>query len=291
MGGGCKKTPQLILPHKLVSAVLLQLDDARTAAHLGVMKTLRKIQQRYYWLGQRKDVEEWCRQCKVCASRKSPFTHPKAPMQTYTSTNPMDRVVMDILGPLPVTPRGNRYILTIADYFTEWTEAYPMQDMEAPTVANIFYNFVCRFGAPVYLNTDQGRNFESKLIYEVCALLGIEKTRTSPYHPQSNGMVERFNKTLLDMLSSTAANENDWDLVLPSFMLAYWTSVHRTTKHTPFQLMFGREAKLPVDVISHSKSPLHIPIQGQQTRSNSLVLAGPIPAKQKMPFSIHYYYY
>ena len=114
---------------------------------------LRKIQQRYYWLGQRKDVEEWYRQCKVCASRKFPSTHPKAPIQTYTSANPMDRVVMDILGPLPVTPRGNRYILTIADYFTKWTEAYPMQDMEASTVAN------CRFGALVYLHTDQGRNF------------------------------------------------------------------------------------------------------------------------------------
>ena len=103
-------------------------------------------------VGQRKDVEEWCRQCKVCTSRKSPSTHPKAPMQTYTSANPMDRVAMDILGPLPVTPRGNRYILTIADYYTKWTEAYPMQDMEASTVAN------CRFGAPVYLHTDQGRN-------------------------------------------------------------------------------------------------------------------------------------
>ena len=130
-----------------------------------------------------------------------------------------------------------------------------MQDMEASTVANIFYNFVCRFGAPVYLHTDQGCNFESKLIYKVCALLGIEKTRTSSYHPQSNGMVEQFNKTLLDILSSTAANEDDWDLVLPSIMLAYWTSVHSTTKHTPFQLMFGREAKLPVDVIFEAPTP------------------------------------
>ena len=89
-------------------------------------------------VGQRKDVEEWCRQCEVCASRKSPSTHPKAPMQTYTSTNPMDRVAMDILGPLPVTPRGNRYILTIADYFTKWTEA--------STVANIFYNLSAGLG-------------------------------------------------------------------------------------------------------------------------------------------------
>ena len=156
---------------------------------------------------------------------------------------------MDILGPLPITPRGNRYILTIADYFTKWTEAYPMTNMEATTVANILYTFICRFGTPSYLHTDQGRNFEAKVIQELCVLMGIKKTRTSPYHPQSNGMVERFNKTLMGMLSTTAATENEWDSVLPSIMLAYRTSIHRTTGHSPFRMMFGGEARLPVDII------------------------------------------
>ena len=122
------------------------------------------------------------------------------------------RVAMDILGPLPETERGNRYSLVIADYFTKWTEAFPMSNMEAHTVAKLFvYNFVCRFGAPDYLHTDQGCNFESNLFSEICKLLGVSNTRTTPYHPQSDGLVERFNHTLLNMLSiATQDQERDY---------------------------------------------------------------------------------
>ena len=109
---------------------------------------------------------------------------------------------MDILGPLPETPRGNRYILVIGDYFTKWKEAFPLKDTEALTIARVFVNeFVCRFGVPDSVHTDQGKNFEAKTIKEICTLLDIKKTRTTAYHPQSDGFVERFNRTLLGMLS------------------------------------------------------------------------------------------
>ena len=172
-------------------------------------------------------------------------------MQIERVGNPLERVAMDILGPLPETSRGNKYILVLGDYFTKWTEAYAMQNMEAVTVARIFVNeFVSRFGAPDSLHTDQGKNFDSMLLKEVCRLLGVEKTRTTPYHPQSDGLVERFNRTLLNMLSIIATEKEDgWDLQLPTAMLAYRTSIHETTKATPFSLMFGREARLPVDVV------------------------------------------
>eukprot|EP00731_Ephydatia_muelleri_P018300 Em0011g340a len=115
--------------------------------------------------------------------------------------------------------RGNRYVLVVGDYFTKWMEAYPMPNMEAGTVANVFvHHFVSRFGV---LHTDQGRHFESTLMKEVCQLLGIVKTRTTPYHPQSDGLVERFNRTLLNLLSLAASeNEQEWDLHLPIVMLA-----------------------------------------------------------------------
>jgi len=118
-------------------------------------------------------------------------------MQTVQSGTPMQCVAMDILGPLSVTTRGNRYILVIADYFTKWVEAFPMPNMEATTVAQLFVSqFICRFGTLEFLHTDQGRNFESAIIKESCKLLGITKTRTSPYHPQSDGLVERFNRVV-----------------------------------------------------------------------------------------------
>ena len=117
-------------------------------------------------------------------------------------SRPLERIAMDILGPLPVTERGNRYILVVGDYFTRWKEAFPMKDMEAQKVACILVNeFICRMGVPDTIHTDKGRNFESNLNKELCLMLGIRKTRTTPYHPQSDGMVERFNRTLLNMLS------------------------------------------------------------------------------------------
>ena len=121
---------------------------------------------------------------------------------------------MDIIGPFPKTAKGNKYVLIIGDYFTKWIKAYPMSDMEATTVAKCLYDFICRFGAPDLLHTDQGRNFESALISKLCKLLGITKTRTTPYHPQSDGMIERFSRTLLSMLSTVLGEEGEenWEV-------------------------------------------------------------------------------
>lgn len=112
-----------------------------------------------------------------------------------------------------------------------------MLNMEAHTVANLFvYNFVCRFGAPEFLHTDQGHNFESTLMGEICKLPGVIKTRTTPYHSQSDELVERFNHTLLNMLSIVAKDrEQDWELHLPHVMMAYWTSIQESTGAIPFQ--------------------------------------------------------
>ena len=158
---------------------------------------------------------------------------------------------MDILGPLPETERGNRYILVIGDYFTRWKEVFAMKDMEAVTVAKfLVYDVICHFGVPDSLHTDQGKNFESAPIKEICQLLGIQKTSTTPYHPQSDGLVERFHRTHLNMLSMAVVdNEHCWDLHLPTILLAYRTSVHETTGVTPFELMFGREARIPEDAM------------------------------------------
>ena len=161
-------------------------------------------------IGQCNDIEEWCRRCEICASRKPPPKHRHAPLRIDITGNPLQRVAMDILGPLPVTHQNNKFILVIGDYFTKWTEAYPIPNMEASTVARLFVNeFVAPLGAPETLHTNQGRNLESALIKEVCQLLGVTKTRITPYHhhPQSDRMVERFNRTLLSMLSTAIEDD------------------------------------------------------------------------------------
>ena len=105
------------------------------------------------------------------------------------------------------------------------------------------------FCAPDYLHTDQGKNFESTLIREICRLLGIDKTRTTAYHPQSDGFIERFNRTFLSMLSMMVEEDREWDTALPLTMMAYRSSIQKTTGETPFYLTFGREIRLPIDVV------------------------------------------
>lgn len=163
----------------------------------------------------------------------------------------MERIATDILGELPMTEKGNRYILVISDYYSKWTESFPMKNMEAETVAKIIVEqFIVRLGVPYVIHSDQGSQFESRLFTEVCKLLGIKKTRTTPYHPKSDGMVERFNKTLATMLSAYVdEHHKDWDVHLPYVMMAYRSAEHETTGFTPNSLMLGREVATPLDIM------------------------------------------
>ncbi|MCG8112562.1 MAG: DDE-type integrase/transposase/recombinase [Candidatus Thiodiazotropha taylori] len=171
-------------------------------------------------------------------------------MQIMGSGYPMERIATDILGPLPETESGNRYILVIGDYFTKWVEAFAIPDQTAQTVARcLVKEVVSRFGVPTYIHSDQGRQFESAVYQEVCALLDIKKTRTTPYHPQSDGMVERFNRTLERLLSAFVnAEHSDWDERLPYVLMAYRSSVNETTGYTPNMMMLGREVTVPLDI-------------------------------------------
>jgi hypothetical protein len=242
---------QLVVPNELRSEVLKELHGTQATGHFGVNKTIQRVKQRFYWPQCQTDVKEFIKQCDGCSSRKGPPRKPKAPLQLYTVGAPMERIAIDIMGPLPVSENGNRYLLVTMDYFSKWPEVYPIPNQEARTVANaLVREFFCRFAIPKELHSDQGRNFESNLLKEVCAILGIRKTRTTPYHPQSDGMVERFNRTLAAQLSLFInENQTDWDEHLSSVLLAYRTAVHKSTGQTPAKLMMGHELRLPVDLI------------------------------------------
>ena len=144
---------------------------------------------------------------------------------------------------------GN-YGRPLSDYFTKWVEAIALPDATAITVAHrLVDTVITRYGAPTQIHSDQGPQFESKLFQHLCILLGIKKTRTTPYHPQSDGLVERFNRTLLSMLKVYCYDhQTDWDLFLQPVMMAYRTTVNETTRETPFFMLFGREAQLPVEL-------------------------------------------
>ena len=164
------------------------------------------------------------------------------------------------MGPMPTTESGNKYILVVGDYFTKWKEAFAIPNQEAKTVAEkLVKEVISRYGAPEKIHSDQGRNFEAQLFQKMCLLFKIDKTRTSPYHPESDGMVERMNRTLQDMLAKYVSDhQRDWDEHLPLVMMAYRSSVHASTQYTPFYLLFGHEVRLPVDVM-FGRQPNHKP--------------------------------
>jgi len=242
---------QLIVPHHCVKEILEEAHDSSIEGHFGVNKTLEKIRKRFYWATCKQDVENWCKSCKVCVSKQGPSRKGKSLLQIYNVGLPFQRVQMDVLGPLPKTDSGNKFVLVIVDCFTKWVEAFPVKNTRAKTIAEVFVReIISRHGVPSEIHTDQGRNFESKLFLELAELLGMKKTRTTALHPQSDGQVERQHQTIINYLVKFIdENQKNWDQWIPMFLLAYRSSKHESTGVTPAELYLGRDLRLPLDLL------------------------------------------
>ena len=241
---------RLLVPASMQKDLIRDHHDPPTAGHPGVEKTLGLLRQHYHWHGMRKAVEAYIQQCGKCAVNKQETQKRKAPLRTYQAGMPMERLHVDVLGPFPQSARGNHYILAAVDQFTKWAEVFAVPDQTAETTAKTLVNdIIARFGAPLSIHTDQGRNFESQLFAEVCRLLEVAKTRTTPYHPSSNGQVERLNRTLLQMMRCyISPGQRDWDEYLPLLASAYRRVPHSSTGISPNRMMLGRETLMPQDL-------------------------------------------
>lgn len=242
---------QLVTPTECQAEVMRYHHDLPTAGHMGIEKSLSRIRQTFYWPGMTNSVRKYCSQCDDCVAHKLSRASNKAPLGQYMVGEPMERIMMDILGPISISNRGNRYVLVICDWFSKWTESIAIPDMEAKTVARALVDhFISKFGVPLQIYSDQGRCFESKLMTELCDLLGIEKTHATSMRPQANGLVERFNRTLIAMLKPFCQeNPKSWDEHLQQVMMAYRSSPQSSTKVTPNKMMFGREVVLPMQAV------------------------------------------
>ncbi|KAL5009890.1 hypothetical protein ScPMuIL_012195, partial [Solemya velum] len=231
---------QVILPTSLRQVLLQRLHDASLeGAHLGEKKTYSKVCQ-----------------------RKQPRKRDKAPLVLENPGYPFSRIAKDILGPLPITESSNRYILVVQDYFTKFVEAFAVPNQEVRTIAKKLVDEVfCQYGVPEIIHLDQGSNFESSLFSELCDILQITKTRTTPYHPQSDGMVERFNRTLISMLSGYVSDYGaEWDYHLPKVMMAYRSSVHQSTGMTPNFALFKSEISLSIEFVLGAPPDRRLPL-------------------------------
>ena len=250
---------QLVVPIRERQDLIRRFHDSLFAGHLAVTRIVFRLQNRVYWPGIRGDVRTYIACCTICLARKSPCPR-RAPMGHVEVGHRWDRVAMDLLDMSVATTKGNRYVLVMVDCFSRWTEACPLPDKTAQSVADAFFSqIVCRFGMPMVIHSDQGREFENRIMQELCILCGSHKTRTTPYHPQSDGLVERFNRTLLMMLAMFASKiREDWDDLLPAVMMVYRSNVHESTGFSPYRLMFGEECTLPID-IGPPKQQLDLP--------------------------------
>ena len=241
---------QVVLPTALISTALTGLHGNQFSGHLSAERTLRKARRICYWPYMTRDVYKFCAECLPCQSRNCPTPHERAPLQSIYAERPFQKVAADITE-LPITSSGNRYVLVVMDYFTKYVNLFSLTDQRATTVARcIFEEYIRHHGVPESIHTDQGRQFESDLMKHLCGLLGINKTRTSPYHAQSDGMVERLNRTLKDQLAKyMVETSGEWDQYLPQAELAYNSTVHSSTGFSPFFLVNGREPNLPLDIL------------------------------------------
>ena len=250
---------QIVLPEEFRGIVMSSLHD--DMGHLGFDRTLDLTRARFFWPRMATDIERKIKSCSRCVRRKTP-PEKAAPLVSIQVTRPLELVCMDFLSIEP--DRSNTQdVLVITDYFTKYAVAVPTPNQKARTVAKCLWeNFMVHYGFPEKLHSDQGRDFESKTIKELCDLAGIRKIRTTPYHPRGNP-VERFNRTLLSMLGTLKAQDKThWRDFVKPLVHAYNCTKHETTGFTPYELMFGRQPRLPIDLafdvpLSHSDQKSH----------------------------------
>ncbi|MCG8078888.1 MAG: DDE-type integrase/transposase/recombinase, partial [Candidatus Thiodiazotropha taylori] len=263
-----EKFQQLVLPMRFRALVLKHLHD--DIGHQGQERTLSLVRSRFFWPGFELDVQNKVKNCDRCIKRKvSP--KPSAELVNIVSTQPLELVCIDFLS-LERSKGGYEHILVITDHFTRYAQAFPTRNQLAKTTAKvIFENFIVHYGFPARLHSDQGRNFESSVIKELCSLAGVQKSRTTPYHPMGNGMVERFNQTLLNMLGTLEDHQKeDWKSFVAPLVHAYNATRHDSTGFSPYFLMFGRHPRLAVDAFLGLSSSQDPPIASREHYATKL---------------------
>jgi transposase InsO family protein len=243
---------KLVVPQGLKAEVLKFGHDARYAGHPGQKKTTLRIKRSFIWYGMAQEIQLYVATCAACNKNKKATVKPKAAMECYHAGVPMERVHLDLLGPLIPSTRGNRYILVMVDQFTKWLECHPLPEQSAEQVARTaVHEFFCRMGCPLQAHSDQGTQFTGSIFTQLCELLEIAKTRTTPYRPSANGQVERYNRDLLKSIRCfLEGRQNCWDEYLPLLAMAIRCTENRTTGFSANMMMLGREIVTPLELVT-----------------------------------------
>ncbi|GFV13512.1 hypothetical protein TNCV_2288551 [Trichonephila clavipes] len=241
-----------VIPKHLRADILRHFHDAPTAGHLGFAKTYDRIRKRFYWPGMYRNVVRYVMHCRECQRRKSvPQRPPGRLVPIPPAIAPFHRIGIDLLGRFPKSAHGNKWIIVCTDYSTRYAITKALPTAEVDEIAKfLLEEIVLSYGAPRVIITDRGAVFRSRLVSSLVDLCNIDHRFTTAYHPQTNGLTERFNKTLADMLSMYVdVEQKNWDEILPFVTFAYNTAKQETTGFTPFYLLHGREAETTLDTM------------------------------------------
>ena len=269
-----------VVPRGMVPEVLKLGHDSRFGGHLGQAKTLLSMRRSCLWYGMRKDTNLYVKSCNICSRQKAINKKPKAGLKSFHAAYPMHRVHMDILGPLTPSQSGHQYILMMVDQFTKWLEVVPLHVQTAEVIATAAMDsFFSRFGNPTFIHTDQGRNFVGETMHAVCDLLQVTKTRTTAYRPCSNGQVERYNRTLLQLIRCFLRENQQmyWDRDLQQLAGVIRSIENSQTGQSANMMMLGREVCRPLDLmlgVGNCETEKHVPAYVQEVRERMLNIHG-----------------
>lgn len=220
-------------------------------SHPGIKASVKLLANHVIWPSIKKDVRKMAQNCIECQKSKI-NKHTKAEIGTYPNTEErFSEVHLDIVGPLPIS-NGQQYLVTLIDRYTRWAEAIPTEDITASTVAFAVYtSWIARFGVPKFIVTDQGRQFESQLFSELSHLLGFQRKRTTSYHPQSNGMIERWHRSLKTAIM--CHDRSDWTEILPTVLLGLRSTIKEDLGFSPAELVYGTNVRIPGEFLETGK--------------------------------------
>ena len=257
---------QIVVPKSYRHEILSIAHESPMSGHLGINKTYHKIINHFYWPGLKSDVSKYCKTCHTCQMVGKPNqTIPKAQLQPIPAFDePFSRILIDCVGPLPRTKSGNEYLLTIMCTSTRFPEAIPLRNIKTKSIVNDLIKFFTFVGLPKSVQSDQGSNFMSGIFQQVMHELGIKQYRSSAYHPESQGALERFHQTLKNMIRSYCFDtEKDWDEGIHLLLFAVRESVQESLGFSPFELVFGHSVRGPLKLLkekflSNDETPLNL---------------------------------
>ena len=260
---------QVVVLWTLHARLLRLCHNPTIAGHPGHNCMYHALRREYYWPHLAADVASTVRGCRTCAMNRVKLRKHLNRLRLFPATRPLKSLAIDILGPLPKTKAGKGFLLVITDRFTKLTQVVALRTTTAYTVATAFCDaWVFKYGVPRLLLLDNGPKFNAKFFQSVCRVLEIKNLYTSAYHPQTNGQVERYNRTIASMLRNYVnEHQNDWDVYVGPLTYAYNSHVHRSTRTTPFELVLSRPRRSSLS--EEPTGTLPPPIGGRSEPSSS----------------------